>query len=319
MASIIKITDLRKVYRVGDEKVVALDKIDLEIEQGIVCCILGTSGSGKSTLLNQLAGLEKPTRGEVVVAGKRISKMTEKELAVFRQQNIGFVFQSYNLLPGMTALENVALPLTFRGIGRRERNRRAKKMLEQVGLSGRASHTPHEMSGGQQQRVGIARAFVANPSVVFADEPTGNLDTKTTREVMHLFLDFSRNKGTTIVLVTHDQALARYADRIITIVDGNVVSDEPNDSLYEKEIAEGVYTPPQAEAESLFYPPFPERDNGFSCGKPSGQELSSGSPQDVPDGPLLAERGADFRDGVAEGAGPELSQETEESAAFLSQ
>lgn len=237
MAPVIRTTDLRKVYRVGDEKIVALNKIDLEVEAGQVCCILGTSGSGKSTLLNQLAGLEKPTRGEVIVQGKRISKMNEKELAKFRQEHIGFVFQSYNLLPGMSALDNVALPLNFRGVGRRERNQRAKEMLELVGLSNRLKHTPSEMSGGQQQRVGIARAFVSNPAVIFADEPTGNLDTNTTREIMQLFLDFSRTRGTTIILVTHDRDLATYADRIVTIVDGAIVSDAMNESRYEKELA----------------------------------------------------------------------------------
>ena len=231
----IKTTNLRKVYRIGTEKIVALDNINLEVEEGTVCCILGTSGSGKSTLLNQLAGLEKPTRGEVAVRGRRISKMTEKELALFRQQSIGFVFQSYNLLPGMTAIENVALPLTFRGMRRRERLRLAERMLTQVGLGDRKKHNPNEMSGGQQQRVGIARAFVTNPAVVFADEPTGNLDTHTTKEIMTLFLDFSRQKGTTIILVTHDASLANYADRIVTIVDGRVVDDKPNQSLYDAE------------------------------------------------------------------------------------
>ena len=233
LSAIIKTVDLRKAYRVGTEKVVALHCINLEIEKGQVCCILGTSGSGKSTLLNQLAGLEKPTRGEVWIKGKKISAMTEKQLAHFRQKNVGFVFQSYNLLQGMSAVENVALPLTFRGISKKKRLRLAKEMLVAVGLGKRLKHKPSEMSGGQQQRVGIARAFVAKPDVVFADEPTGNLDTKTTREVMHLFLSFARKQQITIVLVTHDQNLARYADRIVTIVDGEVIKDVLNDSLYD--------------------------------------------------------------------------------------
>ncbi len=235
MSAIIKTVNLRKAYRVGTEKVVALDCINLEIQQGQVCCILGTSGSGKSTLLNQLAGLEKPTRGDVYVKGVKISSMSEKQLAHFRQENVGFVFQSYNLLPGITAVENVALPLTFRGMSKRKRVKLAQEMLKAVGLEGRMTHKPNEMSGGQQQRVGIARAFVAKPDVVFADEPTGNLDTKTTKEVMNLFLKFAREQNITIVLVTHDRSLANYADRIVTIVDGAVVSDEANLSLYEVE------------------------------------------------------------------------------------
>ena len=195
MQYMVETKNLRKVYRTGDEKVVALDNIDLTIEQGQVCCILGTSGSGKSTLLNQLAGLEKPTRGTVKIKGELISKMSEKQLAVFRQKHIGFVFQSYNLIQGMTAVENVAMPLMFRRVPRKKREEAAREMLKQVGLGERMDHRPNEMSGGQQQRVGIARAFVTNPEVVFADEPTGNLDTKTTKEVMEMFLRFAREKG----------------------------------------------------------------------------------------------------------------------------
>ncbi len=240
MASIIKTVDLRKAYRVGPEVVVALDCINLEIAEGQVCCILGTSGSGKSTLLNQLAGLEKPTRGNVYILGKNISKMTEKQLAHFRQKSIGFVFQSYNLLPGMSAIENVAMPLTFRGVSKRKRTAIAKEMLKAVGLESRMKHTPAEMSGGQQQRVGIARAFAARPKVVFADEPTGNLDTKTTREIMELFLNFSRQQKITIVLVTHDRNLANYADRIVTIMDGRVVKDAVNQSLFDVEKEEAA-------------------------------------------------------------------------------
>lgn len=233
MAAVIQTIDLRKVYKIGTEKVVALDCINLTIEKGQVCCILGTSGSGKSTLLNQLAGLEKPTRGEVHIKGTKISNMTEKQLAHFRQRNIGFVFQSYNLLQGMSAVDNVALPLTFRGMGKKKRLFLAKEALKAVGLGKRMWHKPSEMSGGQQQRVGIARAFVSRPDVVFADEPTGNLDTRTTREVMDMFLGFARELQITIILVTHDQHLARYADRIVTIVDGNIIKDETNRSLYE--------------------------------------------------------------------------------------
>ena len=234
MQYMVETKNLRKVYRTGDEKVVALDNIDLTIEQGQVCCILGTSGSGKSTLLNQLAGLEKPTRGTVRIKGELISKMSEKQLALFRQKHIGFVFQSYNLIQGMTAVENVAMPLMFRRVSRKKREEAAREMLKQVGLGERMDHRPNEMSGGQQQRVGIARAFVTNPEVVFADEPTGNLDTKTTKEVMEMFLRFAREKGTTIILVTHDRSLAEYCDRIVTISDGRIISNE--DHRHEKAV-----------------------------------------------------------------------------------
>ena len=190
MAPIIRTEKLRKVYAVGKERVVALNNVDLSIEKGEFCCIVGQSGSGKSTLLNQLAGLEKPTRGTVKIKGELISKMSEKQLAVFRQKHIGFVFQSYNLIQGMTAVENVAMPLMFKGIDPDVRLLEAKKMLCRVGLKDRMDHFPNQMSGGQQQRVGIARAFVTRPEVVFADEPTGNLDSKTTKEVMHMIRGF---------------------------------------------------------------------------------------------------------------------------------
>ena len=171
----IHVQDVRKVYRMGDEEVVALNRINLKIYKGEVCCIFGTSGSGKSTLLNQLAGMEKPTRGRVLIQGMNISQMDEEELAAFRQKHIGFIFQSYNLLPSMTAVENVALPLMFRGMEKEKREGIAQVLLRRVGLSHRLHHYPGQMSGGQQQRAGIARAFVTRPQVVFADEPTGNL------------------------------------------------------------------------------------------------------------------------------------------------
>ena len=231
MAAIIKIENLYKVYSVGKEKVVALGSINLQIEKGQICCILGTSGSGKSTLLNQLAGLEKPSKGRVLIGGVNISTLNEGQLAKFRQKNIGFIFQSYNLLQSYSALENVAMPLMFRGIPKGLRNRRAKMILKQVGLDKRMSHKPAQMSGGQQQRVGIARAFVSKPKNVFADEPTGNLDTRTTKEVMELMVRLCRKNNQTLVLVTHDRELALYADRIITLIDGKVVDDRPNQSI----------------------------------------------------------------------------------------
>lgn len=233
MAAIIKIENLYKIYPVGKEKVVALGGINLEIPKGQICCILGTSGSGKSTLLNQLAGLEKPTKGRVLIGGVNVSALSEGQLAKFRQKNVGFIFQSYNLLQSYSALENVAMPLMFRGIGKGLRNRRAKVILKQVGLGKRMHHKPAQMSGGQQQRVGIARAFVAKPKIVFADEPTGNLDTKTTKEVMELMVRLCRKNNQTLVLVTHDRELALYADRIITLIDGNVVDDRENRSIAE--------------------------------------------------------------------------------------
>lgn len=214
--------DVRKVYRVGSEKVIALDSINLDIEKGEICCILGTSGSGKSTLLNMMAGLEKPTRGSIKIKGKSIEKMSENALARFRRKNIGFVFQSYNLLPTLTAQENVSLPLIFRGVDKKNRNEKAKKLLKQVGLEKHIKHKPNQMSGGQQQRVGIARAFIGNPDIVFADELTGNLDSKTTTEIMNLITTITRENNQTLIIVTHDINIAKYADRIVYILDGNI-------------------------------------------------------------------------------------------------
>ncbi len=203
----------------------ALDRVNLSIPQGQICCIFGESGSGKSTLLNQLAGMEKPTRGGVRIGGVPVSKLDERELAAFRQKHLGFVFQSYNLLPNLTALENVAMPLMFRGVPKEQRERAARGVLKRVGLGHRLSHYPRQMSGGQQQRVGIARAFVTKPEVVFADEPTGNLDSKTKTEVMTMICAFAHDFNQTIVLVTHDPQMASYADRIVTLLDGRITSD----------------------------------------------------------------------------------------------
>lgn len=222
---LIRVRSLRKEYRVGDEVVVALQNIDLDIERGEIVCIFGTSGSGKSTLLNQLAGLEKPTRGTVEIGGVPVSSLSENALAAFRQKHLGFVFQSYNLLPTMTAAENVALPLMFRGVPREQRDPLARRMLALVGLKERATHYPTQMSGGQQQRVGIARAFIARPAVVYADEPTGNLDSKTTTEVMEMIQNFARRFKQTIIMVSHDPEMAAYADRVLTLRDGKIIAD----------------------------------------------------------------------------------------------
>ena len=226
MGAMIRTEGLKKIYRVGNEKVAALAGIDLEIEEGEVCCIVGQSGSGKSTLLNMLAGLEKPSKGTIVIAGKKVSAMDEERLALFRQENLGFIFQSYNLLPQLTAVENAALPLMFSGMDKALRDKRAYKELENMGLASRAKHKPSEMSGGQQQRVGIARAFVARPKVIFADEPTGNLDTQTTDQVMKAMLGRIKKFGITMVMVTHEPTLAACGNRIVTLSDGKVISNE---------------------------------------------------------------------------------------------
>ena len=222
---VIQVRKLRKEYIMGQEKVVALRDINLTVYKGEICCIFGTSGSGKSTLLNQLAGLEKPTTGPVRIGGVPVSHLDENQLAAFRQQHVGFVFQSYNLLPELTALENVAMPLMFRGVPKDVREKEAMKMLARVGLKDRIHHFPGQMSGGQQQRAGIARAFITRPDIVFADEPTGNLDTKTTKEVMEMIRRFARTFHQTIVLVSHDPEMTEYADRIVTLRDGEIISD----------------------------------------------------------------------------------------------
>ena len=249
--SIIKVKNLRKVYRIGKEKVVALDNINVEIKKGEICCILGTSGSGKSTLLNMLAGLEKPTRGDIIINKHNVNKLSEKKLAIFRQKYIGFVFQSYNLIPTLTAEENVALPLVFRRIWKRKRRKMSRAILKMVGLSDRMRHKPTQMSGGQQQRVGIARAFVSKPAVVFADEPTGNLDSKTTIDVMMLMLKMARDNNLTLVIVTHNREIAEYADRIIELKDGNVIADHTVENQKEEESEDTPYIDSIYETEDI--------------------------------------------------------------------
>ena len=214
---IIKLKNLKKIYRMGDEKIAAVNNISLNFEKGSVTCLLGKSGSGKSTLLNLISGLEKPTKGEIIIHGLHVERMNETQLAKFRQKYIGFVFQSYNLLGNLTALENVTLPLIFKRVGVKERKERAMEMLKAVGLEERASHKPSQLSGGQQQRVSIARAFVNNPEIVFADEPTGNLDTKTTYQMMDLMMGLCGKNKQTLIIVTHDMEISAYAQRIIHI------------------------------------------------------------------------------------------------------
>lgn len=230
-APVIRLQDVRKEYIVGDSHIHALDGVSLTVRPGEFVCISGRSGSGKSTMLNMLAGLEKPTSGEIVILGKHIENMSESARIRFRRQYIGFVFQSYNLMPQYTAVENVELPLMLRGIGKRERRKQALAVMEQVGIVSHAEHKPSELSGGQQQRVGIARALITRPPIVFADELTGNLDTKTSAEIMDLLTGLFRSSGTTFMLVSHDPDMSQYTDRTIHLLDGKIISEEANQSV----------------------------------------------------------------------------------------
>lgn len=224
--SIIEVEDLRKVYRVGKQPVFALNSVSFSIEKGEFCAIVGTSGSGKSTLLNLLAGLEPASKGSIRINNIITSRLSEKELVEFRRQYIGFIFQSFNLIPSMTAWENVALPLLFRGVSEGRRKKAAIRMLNRLGLRDHIMHKPSELSGGQQQRVGIARALVVKPAIVFADEPTGNLDSVTSREIMDLLREISQESQQTLIMVTHDNSIAAYADRIFRISDGKIIGIE---------------------------------------------------------------------------------------------
>ena len=247
----IEVNDLYKIYRIGTNKVRALNGVSFRIEKGEFCCIVGTSGSGKSTLLNMMAGLEPPTKGSIVIGGEHIERKNESALVLFRQAHVGFVFQSYNLLPNLTALENVAMPLTFRGMDKTIRLAKARKMLKLVGLQKFENHRPGQMSGGQQQRVGIARALVVDPDIIFADEPTGNLDSATTMEVLKLIQSIVHEKGQTVVMVTHDNNLAAYGDKIIRISDGKIIAIEDNRANAAMNAAMGIevggtLAPPEA-------------------------------------------------------------------------
>ena len=231
MDELIVLKDLTKIYKMGDEKIIALDNINLNIYKEEFICLLGTSGSGKSTLLNMMAGLEKPTKGEIIIGKHHLENMSEKDVTKFRQLNVGFIFQSYNLISTLTAMENVSLGLTFKGVPRSKRNKMAKEMLSNVGLENRLHHKPSELSGGQQQRVSIARAFVGNPKIIFADEPTGNLDTKTTIEVMELMTSMAKESNQTLIIVTHDTELTDYGDRVVYLRDGHI------EKMQEKNVA----------------------------------------------------------------------------------
>ncbi len=229
MESIIKLSSITRHYTVGTELVKALRGVNLEIYKNEYVALMGPSGSGKSTLMNMLGCLDTPTSGTYILNGTDVSSMTDNQLAEVRNKEIGFVFQTFNLLPRSTALENVALPLIYKGVKKSEREIRAKEVLTQVNLADRMDHRPNELSGGQRQRVAIARALVNKPSIILADEPTGNLDTKTSVEIMGLFEDI-HNLGNTIILVTHEEDIARHAHRIVRLRDGVVESDEHNDN-----------------------------------------------------------------------------------------
>lgn len=224
---VISIRDIAKHYQVGTQLVKAIRTISLDIKHNEYVALMGPSGSGKSTLMNILGCLDTPTRGEYFLAGDDVSKMDDNALADVRNRQIGFVFQTFNLLPRSTALENVMLPLIYAGYSKEDRMKMAKKTLENVHLGDRMNHKPNELSGGQRQRVAVARALVNNPAIILADEPTGNLDSKTSIEIMGLFEEI-RNQGNTVIVVTHEEDIAKHAHRIIRLIDGEVASDMKN-------------------------------------------------------------------------------------------
>lgn len=226
-SDIIKIKGIKKYYKVGTQEVKALDGVDLTIHGNEYVAIMGPSGSGKSTMMNILGCLDSPSGGSYILNGIDVSKMNDNDLAEVRNKEIGFIFQSFNLLPRYSALENVALPLIYSGESKKERDIRAEGALESVDLTDRMHHKPNELSGGQRQRVAVARALVNKPSIILADEPTGNLDSKTSVDIMKLFQDI-HNKGNTIIVVTHEEDIAKHAHRIIRLRDGLIESDEIN-------------------------------------------------------------------------------------------
>ncbi len=225
--SLINITEIKRDFQLGSETINVLKGIDLQINKGEYVALMGPSGSGKSTLMNILGCLDTPTSGAYILNGKDVSQMHDDDLAEVRNKEIGFVFQTFNLLPRTTALDNVALPMVYAGYNKTDRHARAKEVLTQVGLADRMDHQPNQLSGGQRQRVAVARALVNKPSIILADEPTGNLDSKTSEEIMKLFDDIHA-LGNTVILVTHEEDIAQYAHRIIRLRDGIIESDTPN-------------------------------------------------------------------------------------------
>jgi len=235
MKSIIQLNEIARIYHIGSETIHALRNVSVEIFQNEYVAMMGPSGSGKSTLMNIIGCLDTPSSGTYILNGIEVSKMTDNELAEVRNKEIGFIFQTFNLLPRSTALENVALPLVYAGISKAERLDRAYQALADVGLGDRVKHRPNELSGGQRQRVAVARALVNKPSIILADEPTGNLDSKTSEEIMVLFNEI-HSKGNTIIVVTHEEEIAQHAHRIVRLKDGLVESDKRNENIRKAEM-----------------------------------------------------------------------------------